>query len=167
MATRDIHVARARLLKALVDLDSQIRAAARADPTTDPVAAEALALALREHSLAIRAGNLTGWPSTPGSSPALHSTGTAPGSPTLSQGCHRGSSAAGKTPSKEAVARSPLPECLPCLLLHGVPLPCLRLAAVLGAERCPKINTRSAQVETRRDTGKGQGVSEECFRKPR
>lgn len=59
LGTRDVHVARARLLKALVELDGVIQAAARRHPETDPVAAEALAF--REQAMAIKAGDLRGW----------------------------------------------------------------------------------------------------------
>jgi len=59
LGTRDLHLARARLLKALVELDGQIQDAARGHPQSDPVTAEALAL--RESTLAIKAGDLAGW----------------------------------------------------------------------------------------------------------
>lgn len=59
LGTRDVHVARARLLKALVELDAQIQAATRRHPQTDPIAAEAMAY--RDQTLAIRAGDLSGW----------------------------------------------------------------------------------------------------------
>lgn len=59
LGTRDLHLARARLLPALVAFEATIQAARRGSPTTDPIAAEALEL--RKHTLALKAGDATGW----------------------------------------------------------------------------------------------------------
>lgn len=59
LGTRDKHVAKARLPRALLELHARIDAARRGRPETDPVTAEALAL--REQMEAVRAGELDGW----------------------------------------------------------------------------------------------------------
>ena len=61
--TRDVHVAKARLLTALIGFEKVIQAAIRRRPATDPVTAETLAI--REHVLAVRGGDLTGFGSEP------------------------------------------------------------------------------------------------------
>ena len=64
LGTRDVHVARARLLTALVEFDRAIRAATRRRPETDPLMAEALAF--RETVLAAKRGDLDDGQATPG-----------------------------------------------------------------------------------------------------
>lgn len=56
LGTRDVHVARARLLTALVEFDRAIQAATRRQPDIDPLTAEALAF--RETVLAAKSGDL-------------------------------------------------------------------------------------------------------------
>lgn len=63
LGTRDLHLARARLLPALVAFDATIEAARRRCPATDPIAAEALEL--RKHTLALKAGDMDGWNPAP------------------------------------------------------------------------------------------------------
>jgi len=63
LATRDVHVARSRLLPALVAFEAAIEAARRRSPASDPVTAEALAV--REHVLAVRGGDLRGFSGAP------------------------------------------------------------------------------------------------------
>lgn len=63
LGTRDVHVARARLLKVLVEFENRIQTAAGRRPDTDPVNAEAMAI--RENVLAIRRGDLRSFGSTP------------------------------------------------------------------------------------------------------
>ena len=63
LGTRDVHVARAKLLRAVVVLHGRIEAARRTVPALDPLMAEALAI--REGYQAVCAGDLTGWTTTP------------------------------------------------------------------------------------------------------
>jgi hypothetical protein len=67
LGTRDKHVAKARLPKALLELHARIEAARRGSPKVDPVTAEALALA--EQTRALRTGRLEGWHVTPDTIP--------------------------------------------------------------------------------------------------
>lgn len=54
LGTRDKHIAKARLLKALLELHARIEELCRRRPETDPVAAEALAY--REHLQSVKSG---------------------------------------------------------------------------------------------------------------
>ena len=62
LATRDVHIARARLLKAVITLHERINAACRMVPTVDPLMTEALAL--REGYQAVLSGDIRGFTSS-------------------------------------------------------------------------------------------------------
>ena len=63
LGTRDVHVARSRLPRALLELHARIDAARRRTPESDPVTAEALEM--RRSLIDVRAGRLDGWAVAP------------------------------------------------------------------------------------------------------
>ena len=63
LGTTDVHVAKARLRRALVALHAQIDAALRQSPTADPVTLEAMEF--RRSVEDVRAGRLNGWSGPP------------------------------------------------------------------------------------------------------